>query len=179
MGALATAHITIEEYLSNPAYEHCEYLDGEPVELNVGTPKHAAIQVACGSIFKEYFRKHPGGYVGAELHCRLNIGGKIRFRLPDIAVVLNPKFKDDRYLDGAPDLVIEIRSPEDTVSSQIRKFEDYFANGAKLGWLILPEEQSVLVLAPNAAIQAFTSGQTLTGGDLLPDCSIPVEYLFD
>jgi hypothetical protein len=26
-------HTTIEEYLSNPDYEHCEYVDGQVVEL--------------------------------------------------------------------------------------------------------------------------------------------------
>jgi len=38
-----------------------------------------------------------------------------------------------RYLDRAPDLVVEIRSPEDTVAAQLRKFDEYFETEPK--WL--------------------------------------------
>ena len=124
----------------------------------------------------EYFDSRPGNYVGTELHCRLRIGGKVRFRLPDLAVVLGA-FAED-YLDRGPDLAVEIRSPEDSIASQLRKIDDYFLNGTKLAWLILPEEQSVLVLVPHAAPRTLVAGETLDGGDLLPDLRIPVADLF-
>ena len=38
-----------------------------------------------------------------------------------------------RYLDRAPDLVVEICSPEDTVAAQLRKFDEYFETEPK--WL--------------------------------------------
>ena len=177
MGTLiATPPVSIEEYLSNPAYRHSEYLDGEVRELNVGTRFHARIQGRCFRKLDEYFDTRPGNYVGTELHCRLRIGGKDRFRLPDLAVVLGG-FTED-YLDRGPDLAVEIRSPEDSIASQLRKIDDYFLNGTKLAWLILPEEQSVLVLLPNAAPRTLVAGETLDGGDLLPDLRIPVADLF-
>src|SRR5438128_588502 len=116
MGTLISTKISIEEYLSNPAYEHCEYIDGQIVELHVGHEKHAGIQVRCGSKLLQYFELKPGGYVGTELHCRLKIRGETRFRLPDVAVVLAPRFSADGYLEGSPDLAVEIRSPEDSIS---------------------------------------------------------------
>ena len=46
-----------------------------------------------------------------------------------------------------PDLVVELASPSDEgprgVSALRRKMETYQANGAQLGWLLLPEERAV------------------------------------
>ena len=174
----ATKPITIEEYLSDPAYGHCEFVDGHPVELNVGGKPHARIQSMCSYRLADYFRSHPGGYSAVELHCKLKIGDETRFRLPDVAAVLADDSPEQRYLDRAPDLVVEIRSPDDSLTAQMRKMEEYFANGAKLGWLILPEEKSVLVFGPEGKVRTVASGETLDGGDLLPDLKFPVEDLF-
>ncbi|MDQ6665860.1 MAG: Uma2 family endonuclease, partial [Acidobacteriota bacterium] len=50
-----------------------------------------------------------------------------RFRLPDVAVVFGAH--RGNFLDRGPDLVVEIRLPEDSIASQFRKLDDYFANG--------------------------------------------------
>jgi Uma2 family endonuclease len=46
-----------------------------------------------------------------------------------------------------PDLVIELASPSDQgprgVKALRRKMEQYQANGARLGWLLLPQERAV------------------------------------
>jgi Uma2 family endonuclease len=180
MGALTSVGpISIEEYLTNPAYRHYEYVEGQPIQLHVGTKDHSRIQVKCSRKLDEYFDSHPGGYVAAELHCRLKIRGEVRFRLPDIAVVLGPDTSpDSRYLDRAPDLVVEIRSPEDTVAAQLRKFDEYFENGTKMAWLILPEERSVIVAEPGKAARTVITGETLDAGHLLPDLRILVQELF-
>ena len=85
---------------------------------------------------------------------------------------------DGDYLDRGPDLAIEILSPSDTLSEQLGKFEDYFANGTRLGWLILPEERSVIVLNSNSAPHVLSPGQTLDGGDLLPGFGLAIDDLF-
>jgi Uma2 family endonuclease len=179
MGASAPLNtVSVDEYLSNPEYRHSEYVDGEVVALNVGTKKHSKIQVRCASRLMEYLDQHPIGYAATELHCRLNIRGAVRFRLPDVAVVLNDSDEDARYLDRAPDFVAEIRSPEDSLNAQIRKMRDYFANGTRLAWLILPEEQTVMVLAPDSLPDSLGVGESLDGGAVLPGLSVPVSDLF-
>jgi Uma2 family endonuclease len=169
---------SIEEYLSNPEYRHSEYVDGEVVALNVGAKKHSKIQVNCAGELRDYFRKHRVGYAATELHCRLNIGGHVRFRLPDVAVVLNDTVTESPYLDRAPDFVIEIRSSEDSMVVLTRKMRDYFSNGTRLAWLILPEEQSALVLTPDGPPDSFGAGEPLDGGTVLPGLSVAVADLF-
>jgi Uma2 family endonuclease len=169
--------ITVEEYLSNPEYQHCEYIDGEVVPLNVGTQSHSTIQFNCALALRPYLLAHPGGWGATELHCKLDIRGRIRYRLPDVAIVLRPK-TDAAYFDGAPDLAIEIRSPEDSLTFLFDKSADYFTNGAKLVWLILPEEQSVIVITPNGPPRTVRSGETLTAPEILPGLEILVAELF-
>ena len=177
-GFVTTSAVSVDEYLTNPAFEHHEYVNGEVVALNVGTRQHARIQMKCAYEMTSYLKSHPDADGGTELHCRLMINGEIRFRLPDVALVLNGTSPEARYLEGAPDLVIEIRSPEDTIASLFRKMTDYFANGAKLGWIILPEEESVFVLSPSDPVRTFAINETLEGGDAIPGLSIPVSSLF-
>jgi len=179
MGAPTSARtVSIEEYLSNPEYEHAEYVDGEVVKLNVGTQDHGAIQVNCGFLLKQYLLKNPIGYAAAELHCKLMIGGRLRYRLPDLVVVLGERRRGAAYLDRAPDFVVEIRSPEDSLNAQIGKMNDYFASGTRLAWLILPEEQSVIVLTPDGPPAPFGMGDTLDGGSVLPGLAVPVSEVF-
>jgi Uma2 family endonuclease len=176
MGAASVKSVTLEDYLSSPAYEHCEYIDGEVVELNVGTGQHGSIQLRCGSKLIEYLARSPIGSAYVDLHCKLRIGGQTRYRLPDLCVILGSPVEG--YRDGAPEFCIEIRSPKDSVSDQIAKFEDYFANGCKLGWLVLPEEQAVLVLTPGASPRVARPGDTIDGGDILPGLQVPVDSIF-
>lgn len=179
MGALpAPGPITEERYLSDPEFEHAEYVDGIIVERNLGTKPHARLQARLCRKLDEYFDTHTGGYAVGELHCRLKIGGRTRYRIPDVAVVLGDTSEEQRYLDRAPDLVVEVRSPEDPLTAQLRKMDEYFANGCRMAWLVLPEEKAVVILTPGAAPRTAAAGEALDGGDVLPGLSIPVDDLF-
>ena len=75
------------------------------------------------------------------------------------------------------DLVVEIRSPGDSLPRLFRKIDDYIANGTRIAWLILPEDQCVFVLARNAPMRTALLGETLDGGEILPEFKIPVDDL--
>ena len=171
-------HVTEEEYLHNPEFEHCEYLDGLVVPLNVGNKSHSIIQVRCAFAFQAYVRSHPGYYCATELHCRLIVNGQPHYRLPDVAVVAGDDPSAAPYLHRSPDLVVEIRSPEDAITSLFSKAAEYFANGARMVWIILPEEQSVIVLMRGEQPHTFTAGKSIDVSAVLPGLSIEVDELF-
>ncbi len=176
---LAIRSLTEQEYLSNPKYEHCEYIEGEAVELNLGTVPHSSIQVACGAVLRNFFRKHGGGRVFAELHCQVTVDGRRRYYLPDIAVILGDKPPDSRYAEGAPDFVIEIRSPDDRISAMEKKIQHFFQNGCRLAWLIVPEDRSVRVFQPNTPTRTFHEGDVLDLDSLLPGFEVAVTEIFE
>ncbi|WP_315859646.1 Uma2 family endonuclease [Cyanobium sp. ATX 6F1] len=71
-----------------------------------------------------------------------------------------------------PDLVVELASPSDQGprgnSALRRKLTTYQANGAQLGWLLLPEEQLVEIWPAHGERQRLEGACELDGGDGLP-----------
>jgi len=178
MSTAITGLISEEEYLHNPEFEHCEYVDGQAVPINVGTKKHSKTQVKLAQYLGMYLDEHPIGYAAAELHCLIISKGKRQFRLPDICVVLGDESPDSRFLERASDLVVEIKSPEDSVAFCTRQMELYLSVGSRLGGLVLPEKRAVLVFTPGQATRTLLSGETLDGGELFPGLEISVDKLF-
>lgn len=176
MSAVPSVLVTEREYLTNPVYEHAEFVDGVIVERFVGKKKHAQIQLQCGALLLTF--KSAQIFVGTELHCRLEVRGKTVYRIPDVAATRNGVFNEDQVLVGGPTLAVEVQSPGDSVANLIRKAQDYFLNGSQIVWIVLPDEESVLVLEPNQTPSAFTKGQMLTAVPLSPDLQIPVDSLF-
>lgn len=69
---------------------------------------------------------------------------------PDIVVVCDAeKLHDDRYIDGAPDLVIEILSPGNRQVETQYKLGLYEENGVKEYWVVSPEYKHVMVFLLN------------------------------
>ncbi|MFZ0407622.1 MAG: Uma2 family endonuclease [Cyanobium sp.] len=50
-----------------------------------------------------------------------------------------------------PDLVVELASPSDETQALCRKMDAYMANGARLGWLLLPQSRTVQIWQTGAA----------------------------
>ena len=175
----AVGPVSVDQYLSNSALDRWEYIDGRPVELNLGSGSHSSIQAICCGLLFSYLRGREVGRVATELRCRLQVRGDERYYLPDVAVVLRTHdLRQLKFLDGAPEFVIEIRSPDDSFSELLRKIDHYLANGAKLVWLVLPEETCVRIFTPDAPMRTTVPGDTLDGGMLLPGLEIPLDELF-
>jgi Uma2 family endonuclease len=54
-----------------------------------------------------------------------------------------------RYAPLCPELIIELRSPTDSLPELKEKMEQWIANGSQLAWLIDPIEQNVFIYSPN------------------------------
>jgi len=71
-----------------------------------------------------------------------------------------------------PDLVVELASPSDEpprgVSALRRKMATYQANGARLGWLLLPEERAVEIWPARGEPQRLENPQVLEAGAGFP-----------
>ncbi len=69
---------------------------------------------------------------------------------PDIIVVCDDeKLKDNRSVDGAPDLVVEILSPGNTKTETKYKFDLYEENGVLEYWVVYPEYKQIYVYLLN------------------------------
>jgi len=74
----------------------------------------------------------------------------------------------ERFLPLAPDFVIELRSPSDSLNELKAKLEEYIANGVALGWLIDPYARTVHVYRPGEVPQVLRDVERVSGDPELP-----------
>jgi Uma2 family endonuclease len=93
-------------------------------------------------------------------------------RSPDASVVRLERWQalSEAEREGfpplCPDLVVELASPSDEPQVLRRKLAAYMANGASLGWLLLPQSRTVEVWKAGAA-ETANSPLVLTDPSLL------------
>ena len=98
---------------------------------------------------------------------------------PDVSVValgrLNPR--EQRCLEGTPDLAIEVISPGDLEIDLRSKVHAYLAHGSMSVWSVYPEARSVMVYRPDSIrdLKAHQSPQD----PLLPGFPVPVAQFFE
>ena len=71
------------------------------------------------------------------------------------------------FLPVCPDFVIELLSPSDSRAALERKMEEYRQNGARLGWLIDPDQRSVTIYRAGG-VGRRDRPASVTGEDVLP-----------
>jgi Uma2 family endonuclease len=108
---------------------------------------------------------------------------KKNFLSPDISFLAKERLQGlkrppKKFFDGAPDLVVEVLSPSDTVELLHEKIVEYFENGTRLLWVINPAEQIVLVYHSSQPDRLLRSDEMLDGEQVIPGFTLPVAELF-
>lgn len=79
------------------------------------------------------------------------------------------------YLLSAPDLAVEILSPDQDAGRFAAKLRFYLLHGVRLVWVMDPAVRTVTVSVPGDEDERVRrDDDTLDGGDLLPGFSVPV-----
>lgn len=130
---MATAQISLEEYLRTDYEPDCDYIDGELEERNLGEKEHSAVQ----AFFVKWLAKYEEQWqLEAYPEIRLRIAPR-RVRVADVAILpLNAPF--EAVLTTPPVAVVEVLSPEDRVSRYQARLDDYRAMGIAQVWVIDP-----------------------------------------
>lgn len=175
------APLTLERFLARQETKPgCEYEDGEVIRKPMPTGWHSLIQRLVAVALSHYLTVHPVGDAGSELRCIFGPAGAERAYLPDYAFIrFSERFTGftNGPLRGAPDLAVEILSPDDRMVKVMRKLRFYLSHGVRLVWLIDPEERTVMVMTDLTVARFLRDGDTLEGGDVLPGFSVPVAEL--
>ena len=167
------------EALPKDGYKR-ELLDGEiimsPVHAN-----HGMVCLRFGAQLLQFVQQHKLGAVyDSSTGFRLS---ETLLLSPDIAFVSKARLKKimpalDKFLTGAPDLVVEVLSPSDRMSQINRKLDHYFEHGTKLAWLINWPKGQVHIYTPDS-IEALTRpNDVLNGGAVLPGFKCKLSRIF-
>jgi Uma2 family endonuclease len=106
-------------------------------------------------------------------------------RAPDISFVsrarlieLGFKRSTRAFFPGAPDLAVEILSPNNTRAEIDERLKDFFESGTRIAWIIDPESERVEVCRSLTRRNLIGSGGFIEGEDLLPAFRYPIANLF-
>ncbi len=107
-----------------------------------------------------------------------------RNRRPDVAFVSFDRWPKDRpwtsdnAWDVAPDLAVEVTSPNDFADDLVVKLDEYFRAGVPLVWVVYPKQAMVHVYESLTQVRGFTRADVLEGGSVLPEFRLALNELF-
>jgi Uma2 family endonuclease len=159
-----------------------ELIDGEWTPVTKSTYRHGRILLRAGKVLSLYEEQNPewvavGGDPGTKLTRNPDT-----LRGPDLALVRSERLPEGKgeegWLEGSPEVVLEILGDSQSISQLMRKALEYLRAGAQLVLLLDGDAREVVVVRPPDHFSVLKSDQTITGGDLLPGFSCPVSQLF-
>jgi Uma2 family endonuclease len=134
--------VSVEEYLSTVYKPDCDYVDGEVQERNMAEVDHSRLQ--CELIGSFYLRRRQWNItILPEVRVQVR---PMRFRIPDIAIVLGET--DEQILTKPPFLCIEILSPEDRWSRVQDRIRDFLQMGVPYIWVLDPQNKTAFIETP-------------------------------
>jgi Uma2 family endonuclease len=136
--------VPVEVYLSSSYEPDAEYVDGVIEERPMGEYDHSSWQHAI----ELWFAKHAREWnIRAAAELRVQVSGG-NFRVPDVTI-LDRSLPVEQVITRPPIAVVEILSPEDTLTRMMAKLGDYAQMGI----------QTILVLDPNGRNFRYTEGR--------------------
>ena len=169
--------MTLEDFLENdvPGYE---YAKGELIPMAPTSIEHGEISInVIRYLDRHVYEKGLGKLYTADT--TFQVGE--RLMKPDVAFIATARLGADRKKGSPipPDLAIEVISPSDVHSRIVQKAFDYLAAGTRLVWVLDPIAKAVTVYRSKSDIELLTHEATLTGEDVVPGFTCPVENLFE
>jgi Uma2 family endonuclease len=91
---------------------------------------------------------------------------------------VNPRQPTRGFFPGAPDLAVEVLSPDDRASDVLAKVQDFLDAGCARIWVVDPRTHSVTVYRSLSEIAVLREADVLTDDELLPGFSLSVAQIF-
>jgi Uma2 family endonuclease len=161
--------LTLEEFLKLPETKPAsEYINGEIFQKPMPKGKHSRLQIKFCTSINDVAENQKIAYAFPELRCSFGI----RSIVPDVAVFrwsripFDPNGEPPNDFLLFPDWTIEILSPEQSSNRVIGNILYCLQHGSQLGWLVDPEDRSIVVFRPDQQPELLQAEDSLP---VLPD----------
>ena len=174
------------ELSHSPEYANMrlELSQGELIVMSPVSWKHGVAAIKAGKVILDFVEAHNLGLVtGAETGYILfsDESGRDTVRAPDVGFVaasrVPEELPDSGYVPFAPDLAIEIVSPNDKAHEIQEKVTEYLQYGTRQVWVAYPNSRQV-VIHTAAGSHTFYADDLLDGSDVLPGFRVQARTLF-
>jgi Uma2 family endonuclease len=175
-------HMSEEEFVEWCSVDlNAEWADGEVILMPPTSADHNDLQGWLSATLRHFVEHHGLGRVfGPEFMIRL--AKQRRRRTPDLLFVAKDRVGliKKNHFEGAPDLVIEIVSPESESRDWREKYLDYEAAGVREYWIIDPmsEHIEVYVLGKEGKYEQIAASEGKIASKVIPGWYIRPTWLF-
>jgi Uma2 family endonuclease len=173
--------LTLEQFLELPETKPAsEYFENKIYQKPMPQGEHSRIQLSLSLAITQVAEPPQLAMAFPELRCTF----EGRSLVPDIAVFewqripRQPNGRIQNKFEIAPDWVIEIVSPDQFSSIPIRKILFCLNHGTQLGWLVDPQDESVITFQPNQQPEVRYNSDPLPVLNVLTDWQFSAKDLF-
>jgi len=105
-------------------------------------------------------------------------------RSPDAAWISHARLTEmteeqkGKFLPLCPDFVLELRSPTDSLIVLQAKMREYIDNGARLGFLLDPQQKRAYVYRSQTPVEILDNPETLPGDPVLPGFTLNLREIW-
>ena len=178
---VAAPLITGEELLAMGDIGPCELVDGRIVPMSPTGGEYGSLESDLGFVLRHFVQEHNLGWVMTGEGGIYTRGHPDRVRGADVVFLSKERWPNrppKGFLEVAPDLVVEIMSPNDRWQDVRQKLAEYFAIGVRWVWIVEPENSTVLVFRSITAMQQYGMDDMLVGEGVLEGFTLTVANLF-
>lgn len=159
-----------------------ELIRGVLCEMAPAGTRHSRIAIRLGARLLDFAEPRGLGTVtGADHGIRLERDPDT-VRAPDAAffsaATMPPDADIPGYAEAVPDLVAEVRSPNDSRYEVHDKARMWLTYGVRLVWVVEPVDRTVQVHRPDHPVETLADDAALDGLDVLPGFTCPLSALF-
>lgn len=180
-----TKTYTYSDYLLWQFSERVELIRGFIHKMSPApSRKHQTISQNLNWKIYSFFENRPCSVFVAPFDVRLPIKSSKKDTTvvqPDLCIICDENKLDDKGCNGAPDLIVEILSPNNSKHDVDTKFNLYQESGVKEYWMVEPEERIVLVYTLRneeyIGLKPFSEGQIIKS-PLFSEMQITVDEVF-
>lgn len=175
--------LTGDELLRLPHLNPCELVNGRIVRMTPTNPEHGRIEVTLAVALETFVRTHNLGTVMAGEVGIFTTRDPDTVRAADILFLSHERealrTRRRGFLDVAPDLIVEVLSPEDRPGEMQQKLSEYFAIGVRLVWVVDPARRTVRAYRGLDDVRSLNVADVLTGEEVLTGFTMPVAAVFE
>jgi Uma2 family endonuclease len=173
---------TDDELMSLPDGNRYELINGELIDMGNSGALHGYVcSILVMALMNYILPRKLGIILDSSTAFTMQNGNK---RSPDISFVSKANLQGfeqlpDGFLAGAPDLAIEVLSPNNTIAEIHQKLVEYFENGSRLVWVINLKQHYVLVYrSAKEPDRLLKQSDSLDGEEVIAGFTMPLSELF-
>lgn len=170
------------DLLAMPDSQNCELIDGEIVEKHVSLLSSFVEGVVLVKLSNHCAAGDLATVLPATMGYQCFPWAPSKVRRPDVSLIRRERITFDFWEQGyhsiAPDLAVEVLSPNDLAYEVDEQIEEYLRAGVLLIWIINPQDHVVTIYRKDGTTRRLRVGDELNGEDVVPGFRCLVDELF-